>query len=39
VSARPFELHRDHRFESVPYSAYLVPPPQLLELATVADGI
>ena len=25
LAAQPFELHRDHRFESVPYSAYLVP--------------
>jgi hypothetical protein len=24
IASRPFELHRDHRFESVPYSAYLV---------------
>jgi hypothetical protein len=24
LAARPFDLHRDHRFESVPYSAYLI---------------
>lgn len=32
LAARPFTLHRDRRFESVPYSAYLV----ALECAPVA---
>ena len=32
LAARPFTLHRDRRFESVPYSAYLV----ALERASVA---
>jgi hypothetical protein len=25
IAARPFELHRDHKFESLPYTGWLVP--------------
>jgi len=28
IAPRPFTLHRDHRFESVPYSAYIVHIPE-----------